>query len=92
MSWFKEWLHPSLKCKRKGHLEPKVVRKRIRVIPTESFSRYVVEDWIAEFKECPRCGSLELVGKVEKIDSFTGCTMPSPYWEEMRKNGYLIRD
>jgi len=84
----KELFNPALKCDRIGHIyiiQSKTIRK------TSSAYRTVVDDYIAQFNVCDRCG--HIVGEpfnLVHVDWYSSCTMPSYMWDKMRRQGYLI--
>lgn len=82
----KEFFSPDLKCKRKGHnIEVKDI-----VIEKDS-PGYALVQYDAKIKICSRCGEHLSEPYDEKfIQGFSGATMPSSYWAEIRRKGYRI--
>lgn len=85
----KEYLNPSLKCDRIGHdirTQTAVIRRHSNMLSA------VVADYSCNLQVCHRCG--KSVGQPEKeefLEGFTSCVMPNEMWDEINKNGYLIR-
>lgn len=85
----KEYFNPSLKCDRIGHdlkTQQAVIRRRSNMF------RAVVADFVCKLKVCSRCH--KVVGAPENevlLEGFTSCQMPNEMWQEINKNGYLIR-
>lgn len=85
----KEYFNPSLKCDRIGHelrSQMAVIRKRSNMF------RAVVADYSCNLQVCHRCG--KIVGQPEKeefLESFNSCSMPNEMWDEINKNGYLVK-
>lgn len=87
VGFFRELKHPKEKCNRIGHNE-NVRTERIRREAKDSY--YVVEDFKADIVKCRRCGETLRIENEQKCASYTGCSMPSSMWDEMRANGYCI--
>lgn len=88
LRFIKELFRPSLKCARVGH---NVIKDVVRVRIRSSSWREVVADYSATIERCKRCGHKEPPVVGEKITGYTGCEMPSEMWDELDKNGYLIK-
>jgi len=86
MRWWRELRDPALKCKRLGH-KYREGSRRIRR-ETHEF-RSVCIDYEQRFKECSRCGHWQLLEERE-LDRYTGVSMPSSWWDEMRENGFIV--
>lgn len=89
LNFLKELFNPSLRCKRLGH-KIKTIRKRIRIKPKESYSRFVAEDYYAKLDICSRCGEEHKPYDNEYITSWNSCSMPLSMWNDIREKGYVI--
>lgn len=88
MQFIMEFFKPSLKCERLGHKDKSksmVIRESYRgPLPYVCFDSYV------RLEVCQRCGHQGDLTRCTIKDRYSGVTMPSSDWDEMRKNGYLI--
>lgn len=85
--WFKEIFNSRLKCQRIGH---KMISEQVLVRKMSDEWRETVADFKATRRKCKRCGEITEPIVEEKINGFTGCSMPSSMWDEMKEKGYLI--
>lgn len=82
-----KWLfNPLLRCPKEGH-KNKVVKRKIR--RKSSQPRVVVDDWMADFDVCARCGHKSKPYNEVKVDWFNSCSMPNSMWDEIKKNGFV---
>ena len=92
---FNELFRPALKCKRIGKHQwayrKVVVAKRAYNTDVLFSDRFVIVDFDAEMGHCKVCGKPNgPVGLVEKR-CFTSVTRPTSMWDQLDKDGYLIR-
>ena len=88
MEWlrriYREYVDPSLKCRRLGHR----LRKRIRegYIDPKDWC-YVAEKVTEETDVCARCGKELSVRKIQHLRSLNGYSWPSDKADEFQRNG-----
>ena len=90
MRFVKELFNPAKKCERLGHTPNE---HKIRIRKNSKDWRMTVTDFSARIEICDRCNKhLSEPFKLEEIDSYNSCSMPSEMWNKMREKGYLIMD
>lgn len=85
--FFRELFNPSLKCARLSH---HIVPEKIRIRKRSSEWREVVADYEAFENRCRRCGMNFGVAMGEKLDGYSGCSMPQDMWDKMDAKGYIV--
>lgn len=85
--WLKTIGNPEKRCELLGH---KMKTRSLRVRKEGGGFRAVVTDYKAKETYCKRCyKGLDELHDLEEIKYYTGCTMPSDMWDEMRENGWV---
>lgn len=89
--WLKTIGKPKERCKFFGH---KMKTERIQIKKRGGGYSAVITKYNAKRDYCKRClkgyyDKDEKLYDLEKLRSFTGCSMPSDMWDELDRIGYL---
>ena len=82
----KAFILPHL-CKKYGH---KLKDRFVTIRKRSSGFRQVCTDYEANIPTCVRCGACESPEIIKPLDSYNSVSMPTEWWREMDRDGYII--